>query len=141
MASFTASAATVAPVARTRVAANRARPTSVRSSSASLTVRKTERRAQRVVAPRAMSEIAQTALDLDEETITAGVAALLGLGAGLGIPIFFVWQEKRDKERLEEIRELNRATLKATGEQMSPEEIAELRPSRYLDRREFKDDD
>lgn len=87
MASFTASAAAVAPVARTRVAANRARPTSVRSSSASLTVRKTERRAQRVVAPRAMSEIAQTALDLDEETITAGVAALLGLGAGLGIPI------------------------------------------------------
>jgi len=88
-----------------------------------------------------MSEIAQTALDLDEETITAGVAAFLGLGAGLGIPIFFVWQENRDKERLEEIRELNRATLKATGEQMSPEEIAELRPSRYLDRREFKDDD
>jgi hypothetical protein len=141
MASFTASAAAVAPVARARVAANRARPTSVRSSSASLTVRKTERRAQRVVAPRAMSEIAQTAMDLDEETITAGVAALLGLGAGLGIPIFFVWQENRDKERLEEIRELNRATLKATGEQMSPEEIAELRPSRYLDRREFKDDD
>lgn len=138
MASFTASAAAVAPVARARVGANRARPTSVRSS---LTVRKTERRAQRVVAPRAMSEIAQTALDLDEETITAGVAALLGLGAGLGIPIFFVWQENRDKERLEEIRELNRATLKATGEQMSPEEIAELRPSRYLDRREFKDDD
>ena len=50
-------------------------------------------------------------------------------------------QEERDKERLEEIRELNRATLKATGEQMSEEEINELRPSRYLDRREFKDDD
>ena len=50
-------------------------------------------------------------------------------------------QEERDKERLEEIRELNRATLKATGEQMSEEEISELRPSRYLDRREFKDDD
>lgn len=50
-------------------------------------------------------------------------------------------QEERDKERLEEIRELNRATLKATGEQMSEQEIEELRPSRYLDRREFKDDD
>tara|TARA_B100000482_G_C12400113_1_gene216661 strand:- start:251 stop:469 length:219 start_codon:yes stop_codon:yes gene_type:complete len=50
-------------------------------------------------------------------------------------------QEERDKERLEEIRELNRATLKATGEQMSEEEITDLRPSRYLDRREFKDDD
>lgn len=49
--------------------------------------------------------------------------------------------EERDKERLEEIRELNRATLKATGEQMSEEEIIDLRPSRYLDRREFKDDD
>ncbi len=110
---------------------------------------------------------------------------MLGVGAGLGVPIFFVmqvsnWpsnckldchdtsafpcpefapatgpsvllhtyshllhnkQEERDKERLEEIRELNRATLKATGEQMSEEEITDLRPSRYLDRREFKDDD
>jgi len=84
-------------------------------------------------------EIAQTALDA--ETVTAGLAAVAGLGAGLGIPVFFVWQERRDKERLEEIRELNRATLKATGEQMSVEEIEELRPARYLDRREFKDDD
>ena len=84
-------------------------------------------------------EIAQTALDA--ETVTAGLAAVAGLGAGLGIPIFFVWQEQRDKERLEEIGELNRATLKATGEQMSVEEIEELRPARYLDRREFKDDD
>ena len=50
-------------------------------------------------------------------------------------------QEERDKERLEEIRELNRATLKATGEQMTEEEINDLRPSRYLDRREFKDAD
>ena len=63
------------------------------------------------------------------------------IAAGLGIPIFFVTQENRDKERIEEIRELNRATLKATGEQMSEEEIRELRPDRYLDRREFKDDD
>ena len=70
-------------------------------------------------------EIAQLA-DWDEETITTVVAAVLGIGAGLGIPIFFVTQEKRDKERIEEIRELNRATLKATGEQMSEEEIREL---------------
>uniref|UniRef100_A0A7S0D2V9 Uncharacterized protein n=1 Tax=Micromonas pusilla TaxID=38833 RepID=A0A7S0D2V9_MICPS len=87
----------------------------------------------------AAAELAQVALD--EETITIIIAAVIGLGAGLGVPIFFVMQEERDKERLEEIRELNRATLKATGEQMSEEEIAELRPSRYLDRREFKDDD
>ena len=85
-------------------------------------------------------EIAQLA-DWGEETITTVIAAVLGIGAGLGIPIFFVTQEARDKERIEEIRELNRATLKATGEQMSEEEIKELRPNRYLDRREFKDDD
>lgn len=106
-------------------------------------------RAPRVVASRtrrgdaavtcAAAELAQVALS--EETITIIVAAVVGLGAGLGIPIFFVMQEERDKERLEEIRELNRATLKATGEQMSESEIDELRPNRYLDRREFKDDD
>ena len=70
-------------------------------------------------------EIAQLA-DWDEETITTVIAAVLGIGAGLGIPIFFVTQEARDKERIEEIRELNRATLKATGEQMSEEEIKEF---------------
>lgn len=124
------------------------------SASASASVRaqgSVRRPAHRVAssAPRARassaraiaSDIAQVALELDADTLTAIGAGVLGVGAGLGIPIFFVWQEKRDKERLEEIRELNRATLKATGEQMSPEEIAELRPSRYLDRREFKDDD
>jgi hypothetical protein len=86
-------------------------------------------------------ELAEIAEGWDEETITTVVAAVLGIAAGLGIPIFFVTQEKRDKERIEEIRELNRATLKATGEQMSEEEIKDLRPNRYLDRREFKDDD
>ena len=40
-----------------------------------------------------------------------------------------------DRERIEAIRELNRATLKATGETMSEEDIAALRPNRYLDRR------
>jgi len=141
----------------------------------------------KAVVPAAGVELAQLA-ELDRETVTIAIAAVVGLAAGLGVPIFFVmqvrlnWirnppierhraqnlhansknslhssidhpplpahsfflllmQEERDKERLEEIRELNRATLKATGEQMSEEEIAELRPSRYLDRREFKDDD
>ena len=87
------------------------------------------------------TELAQVALELDSETITTIFAAVAGIGAGLGIPLFFVFQDNRDVERLEEIRELNRATLKATGEQMSEEEITDLRPSRYLDRREFKDDD
>ena len=124
------------PRARTR-GASRRRPRASRARAP---------RAHRPGAARAATlrargavEIAQTALDA--ETVTAGLAAVAGLGAGLGIPIFFVWQEQRDKERLEEIRELNRATLKATGEQMSVEEIEELRPARYLDRREFKDDD
>ena len=86
------------------------------------------------------AEIAQLA-GFDGKTLTTVLAAVLGIAAGLGIPIFFVTQENRDKERIEEIRELNRATLKATGGQMSEEEIRELRPGRYLDRREFKDDD
>eukprot|EP00854_Cymbomonas_tetramitiformis_P009073 gene9073-10751_t len=49
--------------------------------------------------------------------------------------------EARDKERVEEIREINRDNLKATGETLPAEELAELRPNRYLDRREFVDDD
>ena len=103
--------------------------------------RKNTRAAQRVVVVRGgQTEIAQLA-GFDGETLTTVLAAVLGIAAGLGIPIFFVTQENRDKERIEEIRELNRATLKATGEQMSEEEIRELRPDRYLDRREFKDDD
>ena len=108
--------------------------------------RKKNRAARRVVVVRggghhAADEIAQLANGFDGETLTTVLAAVLGIAAGLGIPIFFVTQENRDKERIEEIRELNRATLKATGEQMSEEEIRELRPDRYLDRREFKDDD
>jgi len=117
---------------------------SARASGARRGARASARARARARAPRrdaSAREIASLAFELDADTITAIGAGVLGVGAGLGIPIFFVWQEKRDKERLEEIRELNRATLKATGEQMSPEEIAELRPSRYLDRREFKDDD
>lgn len=74
-------------------------------------------RGRAIVRPRASVELANVALEMTDETFTAAAAAVLGLGAGLGIPIFFVAQERRDKERLEEIRELNRATLKATGEQ------------------------
>ena len=143
-AATTARATAAAPVARVvasspaiesaaRVAARRS-PAAHRRLALARSPRPAARRA--TVARRATSaELAQLALELDEETITTILAA------GLGIPIFFVTQEKRDEARLEEIRELNRATLKATGEQMSEEEIADLRPSRYLDRREFKDDD
>ena len=85
------------------------------------------------------NEFAQVASRFDAETVTTIFAAILGVGAGLGVPVFLVNQEKRDKERLQMIRELNRATLKLTGEQMSTEEIKDLRPSRYLDRRKFID--
>lgn len=59
------------------------------------------------------------AMELDSDTITLAVAAVAGIGAGIGVPILFTLAEKRDKERIEEIRELNRATLKATGETLS----------------------
>lgn len=41
------------------------------------------------------------------------------MSVGIGAPILFSLAEKRDKERIEEIREINRATLKATGATLS----------------------
>ena len=49
--------------------------------------------------------------------------------------------EERDQERLAEIRSLNQLKVQETGQSLSDEEIAELRPSRWTDRREFADDD
>merc|ERR1712060_623146 len=60
---------------------------------------------------------------------------------GIAIPTFFQRIEDKDKNRIEEIRDLNRSTLKATGETLTEDELNELRPTRHLDRREFKDDD
>lgn len=59
------------------------------------------------------------AIEMDSDTITLALAAVAGVGAGIGVPVLFTLSEKRDKERIEEIRELNRATLKATGETLS----------------------
>ena len=59
------------------------------------------------------------AVELDGDTITLGLAALAGVGFGIGLPVLFTVAEKRDRERIEEIRELNRATLKATGTTLS----------------------
>ena len=120
---------------RLRQATEASLPSSGRSTRPIIT------KVQRGIPQSSVTELAQVANEIDSETITTIVAALLGVSAGIGVPVFFVMQEERDKERLEEIRELNRATLKATGEQMTEEEINDLRPSRYLDRREFKDDD
>ena len=69
------------------------------------------------------------AVELDGDTITLGLAALAGVGFGIGLPVLFTVAEKRDRERIEEIRELNRATLKATGATLS-----EARPSRRATR-------
>mmetsp|Transcript_4327 Transcript_4327/g.15538 ORF Transcript_4327/g.15538 Transcript_4327/m.15538 type:complete len:117 (+) Transcript_4327:48-398(+) len=69
------------------------------------------------------------------------LAAVAGVAFGIGIPMIFEAAEKRDAVRLEDVRELNRETLRTTGETLSDEELDELRPARYLDRREFKDDD
>lgn len=70
------------------------------------------------------------AVELDSDTITLGLAALAGVGVGVGFPVLFTLAEKRDRERIEEIRELNRATLKATGATLS-----EVRRARARSRR------
>ena len=41
---------------------------------------------------RQAQEMAQVAFELNSENITIVIAAVVGLGAGLGIPIFFVQQ-------------------------------------------------
>ena len=77
----------------------------------------------------------------DPDVQIGALGAVLGIGLGIGVPIFYVSRDERDEERLEELRALNRATKEATGEYMSDEEIAEIRPPRWTDRREFVDDD
>mmetsp|Transcript_10682 Transcript_10682/g.22226 ORF Transcript_10682/g.22226 Transcript_10682/m.22226 type:complete len:128 (-) Transcript_10682:123-506(-) len=101
------------------------------------------------VAPKALTSSKRVAVGrkavvtkaMDGETIGAVLAGVAGISAGLGIPIFFAKMEARDKDRVEELRDLNRANLKATGETLSEDELEEMRPTRYLDRREFVDDD
>ena len=39
-----------------------------------------------------VTELAQVANEIDSETITTIVAALLGVSAGIGVPVFFVMQ-------------------------------------------------
>ena len=82
----------------------------------------------------------------------------MGIGIGIGVPVFIVSRDKLDEERVEALRELNRETYEATGEYLSKvplplsppptclhghlqEELAKIRPPRWTDRREFKDDD
>lgn len=84
------------------------------------------------------------ALDIDwsdPEFQVGALGGVLGLVMGIGVPIFYVARTERDEERLEELRALNRATKEETGEYLTEEEIAAIRPPRWTDRREFVDDD
>jgi len=51
--------------------------------------------------------------------LTIIFAAVAGVGLGIGAPVFYAQSEKRDKERIESIRQMNRANLKATGQLLS----------------------
>lgn len=77
----------------------------------------------------------------DPDTWIGAGGAILGLAMGIGAPILYMKAAERDEERLEELRELNRATKEATGEYMSEEEIRAIRVPKWTDRREFVDDD
>ncbi|KAI8472708.1 MAG: hypothetical protein J3K34DRAFT_413371 [Monoraphidium minutum] len=77
--------------------------------------------------------------DPDTQLSVAGV--VLGLVMGIGAPLWYVNRTERDEERLEELRALNRANYKETGEYMSDEEIAAIRKPKWTDRREFVDND
>ena len=110
--------------------------------------------------------VATRAVEFDSDTLTIVLAAVAGVGLGIGAPVFYAQTEKRDKERIESIRQMNRANLKTTGQLMSEvralvvapcgalarlesephtlvcgvptalqDEIAQMRPNRYLDRR------
>ncbi len=71
----------------------------------------------------AINEIVQiAALDIDwsDPDVQIGVlGGVLGLGLGIGAPIFYSLRDDRDEERLEELRALNRATFKETGEYLT----------------------
>jgi len=76
-----------------------------------------------------------------DKKIVGAIAAISGIAVGIAAPTLYNLAEKRDIERVAEIRELNRKKFKETGQTLTDEEIAELRPGRWTDRREFADDD
>ena len=96
---------------------------------------------QQLVVPQSLV-VGAVEVDWSDPDVQIGaLGAFLGLVMGIGVPIFYVSRDERDEERLEELRALNRATKEATGEYMTDEEINEIRPARWTDRREFVDDD
>lgn len=102
------------------------------------------RRQQLLPAPRAVELFFLADLDLDwsdPDTQIGALGAFLGLALGIGAPAFYASRDDYDEKRLEELRALNRATKEETGEYLSKEEIDQIRPARWTDRREFVDDD
>ena len=96
---------------------------------------------QQLVMPQSLV-VGAVEIDWSDPDVQIGAfGAVLGVIMGIGVPIFYVSRDERDEERLEELRALNRATKEATGEYMTDEEINEIRPARWTDRREFVDDD
>jgi hypothetical protein len=55
----------------------------------------------------------------DPDTQLSMAGLVLGLVFGLGAPAWYINRTERDEERLEELRAINRATFKETGEYMS----------------------
>jgi hypothetical protein len=90
-------------------------------SRAAMAALRPRRRLQNTKAAEIVGPIADLDIDWsDPDTLIGAAGAILGLVAGLAIPIFFVQREKLDESRLEELRALNRETFKQTGEYLSP---------------------
>jgi len=55
----------------------------------------------------------------DSDTWVGLAAVVLGLGVGIGAPIFYSNRIDEDEKNLEELRKLNRETFKQTGEYLT----------------------
>ena len=55
----------------------------------------------------------------DPDTLTGAFAAVLGIAVGIGAPLFYISRDKKDDQRLEDLRELNRQNYKETGKYLT----------------------